>query len=118
MSSIQHVSTADFVSEVVQSEVPVLVNFHADWGGPCRMLAPALEGFAREFAGRVRIVKVNVDEEPELAAHFRVQSIPTLMAFRDGRCVDTLTGIGSPGQLRHVLAYVAGQGVRPMLQVR
>ena len=118
MSAIRHVSTADFVTEVVDSSVPVLVDFYADWCGPCRMLAPALEGLAREYAGRVKIVKVNVDEEPGLAGHFRIQSIPTLLAFRDGRLVDTLIGIGSPGQLQGVLAKLAGSSSQPIVRVR
>ncbi len=117
MSAIRHVSTADFVAEVVDSSVPVLVDFYADWCGPCRMLAPTLEGLAREYAGRLKIVKVNVDEEPALAGHFRIQSIPTLLAFRDGRLVDTLIGVGSPGQLRSVLMKLAGSTAQPVNRV-
>ena len=107
MSAINHISVKNFESEVVDSSVPVLIDFYADWCGPCRMLAPALESLAREYAGRVKIVKVNVDAEPELAGHFRVQSIPTLLAFRDGRHVDTLVGVGSQEQLRQVLTTLA-----------
>jgi thioredoxin 1 len=118
MSAIRHVTTADFVSEVVESGVPVLVDFYADWCGPCRMLTPALEGLAHEYAGQAKIVKVNVDDEPGLASHFRVQSIPTLLAFRDGRCVDTLIGVGSPGQLRRVLANLAGNTVETAVRMR
>ncbi len=118
MSAVRHVSTADFTAEVVDSSVPVLVDFYADWCGPCRMLAPALEALAREYAGRVKIVKVNVDEEPALAGHFRIQSIPTLLAFRDGRLVDTLIGVGSPGQLRGVLTRLAGSSSHPIVRVR
>lgn len=112
MSAIRHVSAENFAAEVIESTVPVLVDFYADWCGPCRMLAPALEGLACEFAGRIKIVKVNVDEEPELACHFRVQSIPTLLAFRGGRLVDKLVGVGSPGQLRSVLTRLAGNSAR------
>ena len=118
MIAIRHVTTENFVSEVVESGIPVLVDFYADWCGPCRMLAPVLEGLAREYAGQVKIVKVNVDEEPELASHFRVQSIPTLLAFRDRQCVDTLVGIGSPGQLRRVLAKLAGITVERAIRMR
>ncbi len=117
MSAIRHVSTADFVTEVVDARIPVLVDFYADWCGPCRMLAPTLEGLAHEYAGRVKIVKVNVDEEPGLAGHFRIQSIPTLLAFRDGRLVDTLVGVGSPGQLRSVLTKLAGSTAQPVNRV-
>lgn len=120
MSAIRNVTTGDFLSEVVESEVPVLVDFYADWCGPCRMLGPALEGLAREYAGRVKFVKVNIDEEPELARHFRVQSIPTLLAFRNGQLADKLVGVGSPGQLRRVLTNLAGEStaVQPVVRWR
>ncbi|MFN0053593.1 MAG: thioredoxin [Planctomycetales bacterium] len=117
MSAISHVSVENFKAEVVDSSVPVLVDFYADWCGPCRMLAPTLEALAREHAGRVKIVKVNVDEEPELAGHFRVQSIPTLLAFQEGRHVDTLVGVGSPGQLRQVLTKLAASPGRAAVRV-
>ena len=107
----------DFAIEVVESDVPVLVDFYADWCAPCRMLSPALDGLAREYAGRLKIVKVNIDEESELPGHFRVQSIPTLLAFRDGRLVDTLAGVGSPGQLRQVLTKLAGITFQPAVRV-
>ena len=108
MSTICRVTSNDFATEVVQSSVPVLVDFYADWCGPCRMLTPALEGLAREYSGRVKIVKVNVDEEPALARHFRVHRIPMLLTFSGGQVVDTLIGIGSPGQLKQVLTRLAG----------
>lgn len=118
MSAVRHVTTADFATEVIDSSVPVLVDFYADWCGPCRMLAPALDTLAGEYAGRVKIVKVNVDEEPALAGHFRIQSIPALLAFRNGRLVDTLIGVGSPGQLRGVLTKLAGSPAHPIVRVR
>lgn len=116
MSAIRQVSTTEFVAEVIDSPVPVLVDFYADWCGPCRMLAPALETLAQEYSGRIKIVKVNVDQEPILAGQFRVQSIPTLLAFRDGRLIDTLVGVGSPGQLRGVLTQLAGSPSRPVVR--
>ncbi|MBS0204584.1 MAG: thioredoxin [Planctomycetes bacterium] len=112
MSTIQHVTAEDFVAEVVDSAVPVLVDFYADWCGPCRMLGPVLERLAGEYRGRVKIVKVDVDAEPALASHFRVQSIPMLLAYQDGRPVDRLVGIGSPGQLRQLLNSLTGATVR------
>ncbi len=116
MSAVHHVASRDFVDEVVNSTLPVLVDFYADWCGPCRMIAPVLEGLARDYAGRVKIVKVNVDDEPGLAGYFRIQSIPTLLAFRDGELVDTLVGVGSPGQLRGVLTKLCG--AKPPATVR
>jgi thioredoxin 1 len=118
MSTIRHLTTADFLDEVIHSDVAVLVDFYADWCGPCRMLALVLEGLARELAGQVKIVKVNVDDEPELAQHFRVQSIPTLLTFRDGQLVDRLVGIGSPGELRRTLARLAGPQANQRVRVR
>lgn len=117
MSLIGHVTAETFVEEVVKSSVPVLVDFYADWCGPCRMIAPVLEVLAREYSGRVKILKVNVDEEPELAGHFRVQSIPTLVAFSDGMLIDTLVGIGSPGQLKQVLTKLAGNADQSVVRV-
>lgn len=108
MSLLKNVTYDDFVSEVVESPIPVLVDFYADWCGPCRMLSPALEAIASEYAGRVKVVKLNVDEEPEIAGHFSIQSIPTLVAFSDGRLLARLVGIGSPGQLRQLLNRMAG----------
>lgn len=118
MSAVRHVSTQEFVEDVVNSAVPVLVDFYADWCGPCRMIAPVLEGLAREYAGQVKIVKVNVDEEPRLAGYFRIQSIPTLLAFRDGELVDTLIGVGSPGQLRGVLTKLSAAKSAATVRVR
>jgi thioredoxin len=118
MSAIGHTTAKEFVSDVVESSVPVLVDFYADWCGPCRMLARSLERLARDYAGQVKFVKVNVDKEPELAGHFQVQSIPTLLAFRDGQWVDTLVGVGSPGQLRYIVTKLAATTVQPDFQAR
>ena len=117
MSTVQRVTSADFISEVLDSSIPVLVDFYADWCGPCRMLSPALEGLAREYAGRVKIVKVNVDEEPAIAGHFSIESIPTLLAFSNRELVDKLIGIGSPGQLRQVLTQLAGSAKQSTVRV-
>jgi thioredoxin len=97
----------DFDAAVLQADQPVLVDFHAPWCGPCRMLAPALEQLAAEFAGRVRFVKVNVDDAPELAGRYRITGVPTLLLFRDGAVVDTLVGLAPVTVLRQRLAAVA-----------
>ena len=86
------VTDANFAREVEQSSLPVLLDMWAPWCGPCRMIAPVLEDLAARHAGRLKIVKVNVDEEPALGARFRAQSIPLLVVLRDGREVDRIVG--------------------------
>ena len=82
----------NFDQEVLQSETPVLVDFWAEWCGPCHMVAPVLEEIAEERAGEVRIVKVNTDEEPELARRYGIYSIPTMILFRGGEPVAAALG--------------------------
>ena len=81
------ITVSNFESEVLRSDQPVLVDFCADWCGPCRMLAPVLEEIAREYEGGVKVGKVNVDEQMELAQKFGVSSIPLLVVFKDGQPV-------------------------------
>lgn len=91
--SATHVTTADFDTEVLQSSVPVLVDFWAVWCGPCRAIAPHVDAISQEYAGRAKVVKVNVDEEPELALRYGIQSIPTLLFFKDGKVQDMIVGV-------------------------
>lgn len=103
MNLVKHVSKATFSQEVLASAVPVMVDFYADWCGPCRMLGPTLERLSLEFAGRAKIVKVNVDEEPELARNFQVESLPTLILFRQGINLSRITGLVPESNLRWAL---------------
>lgn len=89
---------ANFAEETSGS-VPVIVDFWAEWCGPCRMLTPILDELAKERAGKVKIGKVNVDEQQALAAQFQVRSIPMLVFFKDGKAVDTVVGVQSKGAL-------------------
>jgi thioredoxin 2 len=87
------VTDATFSSEVERAPVPVLLDLWAPWCGPCRMVAPVLEELAKEMAGRVRVAKLNVDENPATAARFQVRSIPTLLVLKGGREMDRIVGV-------------------------
>ncbi|WP_448579428.1 thioredoxin TrxA [Thermaurantiacus sp.] len=86
------VTDSSFDADVLQADRPVVVDFWAEWCGPCRMIAPALEEISQELDGRVTIAKINIDEEPETAMKFGIRSIPTMMIFRDGEVVATKQG--------------------------
>ena len=89
----QPVTDASFAQDVERSPVPVLVDAWAPWCGPCHMIAPVVDQLAAELAGRIRVVKLNVDENPRTAARFDLRSIPTLLVLKDGREVDRLVGV-------------------------
>lgn len=100
--SVLHVNESDFAQEVLHSKVPVLVDFYADWCGPCRMLAPVIEDLAREMSG-VKIVKVNVDHAPALADRYGISGIPALFVFNDGKVTAHEMGLASKSQLKAML---------------
>ena len=101
-SQVQHANEANFLDIVLKSDVPVLVDFYADWCGPCQRLAPVLEELAAETPG-ARIVKVNVDQSPSLATEYGVNSIPSLKVFKNGAVTDQLVGLASKSQLQSLL---------------
>ena len=92
--------TRDFAAVVEQSPLPVVVDLWAPWCGPCRMISPALEDVATRLRGRMKLVKVNVDDSPGTAARFKVHGIPTLLVFRDGELVDTSVGARGAAELQ------------------
>ena len=108
MSLLKDITIEDFDSEVLNSKIPVLVDFHATWCGPCKASAPALEDAAREFAGEIAFVKVDVDGQAELARTHAVQSVPTYIIFCDGEPVERFQGLVSRGRLASVLDCYAG----------
>ena len=85
----------NFNQEILQADVPVLVDCWASWCMPCRMLSPTVDAIAKEQEGKIKVGKVNIDEQPELANQFRVMSIPTLLVFREGRLADSSVGVQS-----------------------
>ncbi|MBQ7004187.1 MAG: thioredoxin [Oscillospiraceae bacterium] len=97
------ITAENFEAEVLASDVPVLVDFWATWCGPCRMLAPTIAEIAEEYAGRVKVGKINVDSEPQLAAKFGIASIPTVMVFKNGKVTDTVVGLRPKAQLEALL---------------
>lgn len=96
---IQHVTDDSFEQDVLKAEGPVLVDYWAEWCGPCKMIAPILDEVAKEYAGRLKVVKLNIDQNELTPPKFGIRGIPTLMIFKDGQVVATKVGALAKGQL-------------------
>ena len=97
----------NFEEEVIKSDIPVMIDFYAEWCGPCRMMSPVVDQFSKEYDNRVKIGKVNVDEESMLAARFGVQSIPSFVFIKDGKVIDRITGATPRAVLNNYLEKLA-----------
>ncbi|MEA5533516.1 thioredoxin [Crocosphaera sp. XPORK-15E] len=92
MSATPQVTDDKFKQEVLESDIPVLVDFWAPWCGPCRMVAPVVDEIAEQYAGQIKVLKLNTDENPNTASQYGIRSIPTLMIFKGGQRVDMVVG--------------------------
>ncbi len=103
MAEVLHVGEADFDELVLKSELPVLVDFWASWCGPCKMVAPVLEELAADYGGKVKVLKVNVDENPDTASRYSIMSIPTMILFKNGEPIQTLIGFRNKEELKGII---------------
>lgn len=99
------ITKQNFEEEIIQSNEPVLLDFWAPWCGPCRMVSPIVDALSKELAGSVKIGKINIDEQPELASMFKVMSIPTLAVLKEGKVTDLKVGARSKQELKAMLGY-------------
>ena len=105
--NIVNATESNFSNEVLQSAQPVLVDFWAEWCGPCKMIAPVLDELATEYGGKIKIAKVNIDENQNLAAQYRVTAIPTLLVFKGGQVMEQMVGAKSKRDLKASLDKAA-----------
>jgi len=112
MAQPLHVTEQSFEREVLEAGIPVLVDFWAEWCAPCRMIAPIVEEFAREYEGRLKVAKVDVDENQTLAMKFNIMSIPTLGIFKSGQLVERIVGYMPKAELKRRVDAALGASVR------
>jgi len=94
VKTLPQLNSAEFDKEVLKSQTPAVVDFYADWCGPCRMVSPIIEQLSKEYSGKVKFVKVNTDENPDVAMKYGIMSIPTIMVFKNGQVASTVIGAG------------------------
>ncbi|KFN44104.1 thioredoxin [Arenimonas oryziterrae] len=106
---VTHVGDADFESQVLKSDTPVLVDFWAPWCGPCKMINPLVEELAGNYAGKVKVVKLNIDDHPSSPRNYAVRGVPTLILFKDGKPFGTQIGV--PGDIKQRLVKLMESGL-------
>lgn len=104
--NLLHVTDGDFEQQVLKSDIPALVDFWAAWCGPCRTVGPVVEELASEYSGKIKVAKLNVDENKETPARYEVRGIPTLMLFKNGEVVDRIVGAVPKGRIKELLDKV------------
>ena len=103
MADLEQINDNAFEAEVIKSSLPVLIDFWAPWCAPCRAIGPVVEELAKEYAGKIKVVKMNVDDNPQTPARYSVRSIPNLILFKNGEVVDRAVGVQTEGQLSEML---------------
>ena len=103
MADLLHVSDATFEEEIIKADIPAMVDFWAEWCGPCKMVGPVVESLAKEYEGKIKIAKMDVDENRETPAKFGIRSIPTLILFKDGKVAHTIIGAVPKGDIEEEL---------------
>jgi len=106
--SLSVLNDNNFSAEVLESDVPVMVDFYATWCGPCKALSPIVEKLATEYDGRIRVGKLNIDEAPQTPSQFAVRAVPTIVFFKDGKAVDTVVGLKKESELRDRIERLIG----------
>ena len=112
-ANVKHITDPNFNAEVTQAALPVVVDFYATWCGPCRQLAPTMDSLADQYAGKIKFVKVNVDESPKLAQQFQVEGIPMLLFFKNGKLAGTSVGLLTKADLIHRLGSLIQTQTQP-----